>query len=403
MSFIKVTDPRKREELIKDFIETRKRIKDNFIAQKVGEAEYQTGLTKLFKPVTETQKATTKEITEAQKATAKEITEAQKTTAKEITEAQKEATERIEKGLLPIQEALENPVIFRSLEKGDPIPAIEYTEKQKAELGNLAVNALTKTHGVGITRSDIIPYDPLNRLYKIADKLVKVEKNDIFIEGIDGIIYGTPGLWNLLISRDIPDKKEYLPDDLRRYIKLMHLTKATYDKNGKRISGNDKMNYFIKPFVIATEKGGEDGLKQKINNFAGYDVFTLPTSSPGTSGTDPQPEKGKRGKGKGKGKGKGEGEGKGKGKRKGKRQEDPQPETSDTDTQPGTSSAKGYGLKFLSSDPNALIDRFDLLFSSKKAGHTGVRNEIISILDELKRQGVININEYKKLNSLIKK
>ena len=68
--------------------------------------------------------------------------------------------------------------------------------------------------------------------------------------------------------------------------------------------------------------------------------------------------------------------------------------------QPSTS---GTGLKILPSDPNALIDRFDLLFSSKKAGHTGVRNEIISILDELKRQGVININDYKKLNSLIKK
>ena len=70
------------------------------------------------------------------------------------------------------------------------------------------------------------------------------------------------------------------------------------------------------------------------------------------------------------------------------------------DPKPGTS---GTGLKILPSDPNALIDRFDLLFSSKKAGHTGVRNEIVSILDELKRQGVININEYKKLNSLIKK
>ena len=64
MSFIKVKDPRKREELIRDFIETRKRIKDNFIAKKVGEAEYQTGLTKLFKPVTETQKATAKETAE---------------------------------------------------------------------------------------------------------------------------------------------------------------------------------------------------------------------------------------------------------------------------------------------------------------------------------------------------
>ena len=85
MSFIKVTDPRKREELIKDLIETRKRIKDNLVAKKVGELEYQRGLTKLFKPVTETQKATTKEITEAQK----------------------EAVEKITSGLLPIKEGVE--------------------------------------------------------------------------------------------------------------------------------------------------------------------------------------------------------------------------------------------------------------------------------------------------------
>ena len=65
---------------------------------------------------------------------------------------------------------------------------------------------------------------------------------------------------------------------------------------------------------------------------------------------------------------------------------------------------RGTGLpKILPSDPNALIDRFDLLFSSQKAGRTGVRNEIVSILDELKRQGVLKTNEYKKLNSLIKK
>ena len=76
MSFIKVKDPRKREELVRDFIETRKRIKDNFVAKKVGEIEYQTGLTKLFKPVTETQKATAKEITEAQKAAAEKFTSA---------------------------------------------------------------------------------------------------------------------------------------------------------------------------------------------------------------------------------------------------------------------------------------------------------------------------------------
>ena len=65
-------------------------------------------------------------------------------------------------------------------------------------------------------------------------------------------------------------------------------------------------------------------------------------------------------------------------------------EEEDDNPQPSTS---GTGLTILPSDPNALLDRFDLLFSSQNAGHTGVRNEIISILDELKRQGVINTNE----------
>ena len=119
----------------------------------------------------------------------------------------------------------------------------------------------------------------------------------------------------------------------------MYFTKATYDKNNKRVSGNDKMNKLIKPLVIAAEKEGEEGLEIEINKYLGKEAFKVKS---------------------------------------------------------------GSGL-FLPSDPNALIDRFDLLFSSKKAGHTGVRNEIISILDELKRQKVININEYKKLNSLIKK
>ena len=119
MSFIKVTDPRKREELIKDFIETRKRIKDNFIARKVGESEYQTGLTKLFKPVTETQKATAKEITEAQKATAEKITSE----------------------LLPIKEGLEKITVIPPIEA---YLALELTEEEKENFGKVASEYLGK-------------------------------------------------------------------------------------------------------------------------------------------------------------------------------------------------------------------------------------------------------------------
>ena len=62
----------------------------------------------------------------------------------------------------------------------------------------------------------------------------------------------------------------------------------------------------------------------------------------------------------------------------------------------------GDGLTVIPSDPNALLERFDLLLASQAAGHTGVGNELVSICDELKRQGVISADAYKKINSLIK-
>ena len=232
MSFIKVKDPRKREELIKDFIETRKRIKDNFVARKVGEAEYQTGLTKLFKPVTETQKAT----------------------AKEITEAQKEATEKITKGFLPIKEGLENLTIIPPIEAGEPIPAIKPTKEQITIIGDKAVNYLEKTHGRKATQSDIKPLNLTEGLFKIGETPIKVEKNNLIIDGLDHPIEGTKGLWDLLTSKDIPDKTKYKPDDLYNYTLIMYNTNATrqnFNKDNRRISGNNKMNNLIKPLVKA--------------------------------------------------------------------------------------------------------------------------------------------------------
>ena len=317
MSFIKVTDPRKREELIKDFIETRKRIKDNFISRKVGEAEYQTGLTKLFKPVTETQKATAKEITGAQKAT----------------------TEKFTQELIPIKEGIEElpTKLFRKI-----FPSIEFKASDIINFGPLAVNALLEAFTKKSIDFSFGIYTKDGK-FKIGDKIVKIEDNDIMVLDKEGnnllkTFEGTPGFWELITSKDpIPEK--YTEEDLSKYQQLVILTNTAYQQNEPKLnkaksSKSKKWNNIISPIweVIKEQK---------------YKEFEEPD-----------------------------------------------------DPQPGTS---GEGLKILPSDPNALIDRFDLLFSSKKAGHTGVKNEIVAILDELKRQGVIKTNEYKKLNSIIKK
>ena len=330
MSFIKVKDPRKREELIRDFIETRKRIKDNFIAKKVGEAEYQTGLTKLFKPVTETQKATTKEITEAQKAAAEKFTQE----------------------LLPIKEGIEElpTKLFRKV-----FPSIELKASDIMNLGPLAVNALLQA----FTKKNI---DLAFGLYaqegkfKIGNKEVNIEDNDINVDDI--IFEGTPGFWELITSKNRnPDN--YTSEDLEKYQQLVILTNTAYQgnnpKNNKaKSSKSPKWKNIIKPIW-------EQIKKQKEEEEYEEEEYEEPATIPFT------PTRGTGLK------------------------------------QSRASNAAKRRPKILPSDPNALIDRFDLLFSSQKAGHTGVRNEIVSILDELKRQGVLKTNEYKKLNSLIKK
>ena len=45
---------------------------------------------------------------------------------------------------------------------------------------------------------------------------------------------------------------------------------------------------------------------------------------------------------------------------------------------------EGKGV-VIPSDPNTLLERLDLLLASQEAGHTGVRNELVSICDELKK------------------
>ena len=308
MSFIKVTDPKKREALIKDFIETRKRIKDNFVAKKVGEIEYQRGLTKLFKPVTETQKTTAKEITEAQKATAEKITSE----------------------LLPIEESLEKiPAI--TFPAFPAFPTVEMTEEEKTNLGPIATNALKK-----ILRRDeadtTYGLRDKNGKFYIGNKLAVIDNNDLIVGKYD--YEGTPGLWELITSKN-PDETKYTLEDLENYAKLLIRSNALRQKYDP---GN------IRPL-------SSSGYKWK-------NLLSTMWKNKHLIKTE---------------------------------EDDPQPSTS------------GTGLTILPSDPNALIERLDLLLASQNAGHSGVRNELVSIFDELKRQGVINTNTYKILNSIIKK
>ena len=225
MSFIKVTDPKKREALIKDFIETRKRIKDSFVAKTVGEIEYQRGLTKLFKPVTETQKTTAKEITEAQKTTAEKFT-SELLPIKEGISGLTTAIKQLpitpietEEDILPIEmekEAITFPAY----------PNVRMTEKEKTNLGSMAAKFLSYP----FSNENIDVQFGLNnknteKRFKIGDKFVTFDGNDVIVGG--NKYEGTPGFWSLIVSKN-PGPDDYTVDDFEKYKDLLIRTNAIF-------------------------------------------------------------------------------------------------------------------------------------------------------------------------------
>ena len=67
MSFLKISDPLKRDSIVKEYLELKKNIRDNLLSERIGEQQLQTDLSKFYRPITETQKATAREITKGLK------------------------------------------------------------------------------------------------------------------------------------------------------------------------------------------------------------------------------------------------------------------------------------------------------------------------------------------------
>ena len=67
MLFLKISDRVKRDQTVKEYLELKKNIRGKMLSEKTGEQQLQTDLSKFFKPITETQKATARDITEGLK------------------------------------------------------------------------------------------------------------------------------------------------------------------------------------------------------------------------------------------------------------------------------------------------------------------------------------------------
>ena len=313
MSFLKINDPLKRDAIVKEYLELKKKIRSNFLSERVGEQQLQTDLSKFYKPITETQKATAREITEGLKPV-------------------REGLETIRKDIYNIPDIVSDMEAIKKYgkekEEEEEEEEEEEDEEEKKYIGKIAhkyLNNFFKDENFGIRKEE--------GKYKIGSEDIIIVNNDIFIEDHNKMFKGTDGLWNLIMSKS---PKKFDDKDYDKYKELMIITNALHidnDSNNPYPKGNHR-DFKWKRILAPIWFGKKGGLHKLPKEKEGY---------------------------------------------------------------------QGEGVVVIPSDPNALLERLDLLLASQEAGHTGVRNELVSICDELKRLGVLNTKAYKKLNHLIKK
>jgi hypothetical protein len=62
MSFLKITDPSKREFIVDEFLKSKRSIQQSSLSEELGDINLQRELIKIYKPITESQKGVVKEL-----------------------------------------------------------------------------------------------------------------------------------------------------------------------------------------------------------------------------------------------------------------------------------------------------------------------------------------------------
>ena len=167
MSFLKISDPVKRDLIVKEYLELKKNIQDNLLSERTGEQQLQTDLSKIFKPITETQKATVRDITEELKP--------------------------IKEGIESLPQAITFPA-YPSIQASKKLLEGEDTQYIGGSSGKVSKKFTTK--GEADTTYGL--YDGKSNFY-IGNKPVVIIDDNIMVDGEE--YEGTPGLWELIVSK----------------------------------------------------------------------------------------------------------------------------------------------------------------------------------------------------------
>ena len=172
MSFLKITDPKKRDFIVDEFLKTRQNIKQNFLSERVGDLSTQYELSKLFKPVTDMQKDLKECI----------VTELYRN---------REEIKHLPKAVTFSQ----YPSITAYDDDGE--------EEGKSVIGNIAEQYWRKFASTSGTDKTFGLRDKDGK-FNIVSKEAKIKENNIIVGEKE--YTGTPGLWELIVATTRDEK-----------------------------------------------------------------------------------------------------------------------------------------------------------------------------------------------------
>ena len=325
MSFLKITDPNRRDQLVQELLNTRKSIKEDSYSSHLGKIRLQERYSKQLKPVTDKLESIPKSIANVLEPTFTSIAESQAANARALGELPTNISDAIwpqlpPTGFTPASSEFATPHatpltiedISSPDEAGLPAAARSLSKPQSSMLLGDIATFYTSLIGSGDKNDADTTFGLHTKpgqpgIFYIGDKQVQIAGDDLIID--DKRYEGTDGLWSLIV-RPYPNK-DVTEDDKSNYEEIMVTTNAIPRENDpakpKSNRSHKYMNY-IKPIW-------EKRYKTKKGSGARSSVRAV---SKGPSGR--------------------------------------------------------ASVIYLPSDPDALFDRLDLLFASKHAGNTGLRN-----------------------------
>ena len=196
MSFLKITDPKKRDFIDNKFLKTRQDIQQNVLSERVGDLSTQYELSELIKPVTDMQK----DLKEGLVSELKPIREGMKNSPKAIKFPQ-------------------HPYITVHDDDGE--------EEENVFIGDIAQQYLRKFTSKSGTDETFGQRDKDGK-FDIGNKKAKIKEKNIIIGEKE--YAGTPGLWELIVATT-PEDKIFTDGDCDNYAEIRNSTNALRRKN----------------------------------------------------------------------------------------------------------------------------------------------------------------------------